>query len=131
MSGYLQAVGMLLLTVVLLLMLKKTNPELAVVLSMGACCIAALALGGYLQPVVAFLKRLEALGKLDGQMVGILYKVVGISLLSEIAAAICTDSGNTGLGKTIQLLSAVVIMCLCVPMLSKLMDLVERILGKL
>lgn len=131
MNEYLQAVALTLLTVVLLLTVRKQNGEAAVMLSIAACCMTALVMAGYLKPLLSFLQRLQAIADADGQMVGILCKVVGICLVGQIADSICADSGNAALGKMLQLLTAVVILYLSVPMLSKLMDLVEGILGKL
>ena len=131
MHGYWQAVALLLLSVILLLTVRKHNGEVAVVLSIAACCLVLLLLAGYLKPVLDFLRRLQTLADVDGQMVSILGKVVGICLVGEIAGCICADSGNAALGKTLQLLSAVVILYLSVPMLETLMDLVESLLGRL
>ena len=131
MEKFVQAVGLILLTVILALSLRKNNPEFAILLSLAACCITALAMLGALQEVLAFLQRLQQIGQLDVEMVSILFKVVGIALITEIASSICTDCGNVGMGKMLQLLSGVVILGLSIPMLTKLMDLVETILRKL
>lgn len=85
----------------------------------------------HLGPVLRFLGELESLGNLRGDMLGILLKAVGIGLLSEIAAVICSDSGNTGLGKMIQLIGSVVVLWLSIPVFRSLLDLVQTILGEL
>ena len=126
-----QAVALVLLTVILVLTVRKQSGEVAVVLSLAACCLVALAMGGYLKPLLSFLRRLQDIADADGQMMNILCKVVGICLIGQIAEGICVDSGNAALGKMLQMLTAVVILCLSVPMLSKLMELVEGILGRL
>jgi hypothetical protein len=62
-------------------------------------------------------------------MMGILLKVVGIGLIGEISALICTDSGNASLGKILQILSAAVILRLALPLLEQFLDLLEKVLG--
>lgn len=131
MDDFLQAAALVLLAVILILTIRKSNGELAVVLSIAGCCMAALVMAGYFKPVLTFFRRLQTMADVDGQLVGILWKVVGISLIGEIAASICADSGNAALGKVLQMVASAVILSLSVPMLSKLMDLVEGILGKL
>ena len=68
------------------------------------------------------------MGNLDGQIIAILSKAAGISLISEIICQLCADAGNGTLGKTMQFLSGGVILWLAVPLFSKLMELVKEIL---
>ena len=60
-----------------------------------------------------------------------LLKIVGICFTAEIASLICEDSGNAALGKALQSLAGAVILYLSLPMLTKLLDLVEGILENL
>ena len=71
------------------------------------------------------------MGNLRSDLLGILLKAVGIGLISEIAAVVCSDSGNAGLGKMIQLIGSVVILWLSIPVFQALLDLVQTILGEL
>ena len=87
------------ITVILTLTLKKQNGEMAVLLLLAASVLLTAAMTQYLQPVVGFLRNLQQIGQVDGQMVGTLFKVVGISLVGQIAGLICADSGNAALGQ--------------------------------
>jgi stage III sporulation protein AD len=83
----------------------------------------------YLQPVVDFIRQLQATAQLDDGMLEILLKAVGIGLIGEIASLICADTGNAALGKSLQLLSAAVILWLSLPLLTQLLELLQQILG--
>lgn len=131
MAQYLQAAGAVLLAVVLTLTLGKQGKDMAVLLSMAVCCMVMVIAARYLEPVVDFLERLEALGNLNGEMIGCLFKVAGIGILTEIAAMICTDAGNGSLGKALQLLGAAVILWLSIPIFTALIELIQGILGDL
>ena len=119
------------ITVILTLTLKKQNGEMAVLLLLAASVLLTAAMTQYLQPVVGFLRNLQQIGQVDGQMVGTLFKVVGISLVGQIAGLICADSGNAALGKLVELLAAAVILSVSVPMLTALMEMVVNILGSI
>lgn len=119
------------ITVILTLTLKKQNGEMAVLLLLAASVLLTAAMTQYLQPVVGFLRNLQQIGQVNGQMVGTLFKVVGISLVGQIAGLICADSGNAALGKLVELLAAAVILSLSVPMLTALMEMVVNILGSI
>ena len=82
-------------------------------------------------PVADFLDTLESIGNLNGEMVSSLLKVVGIGILTEIAALICSDAGTASLGKALQFLGSTVILWLCIPMFQALLELIQDILGGL
>lgn len=129
MELFLQGASAVLLTVVLTLSLGKQGKEMAGLLSMVVCCMVIGIAIRYLEPVTDFLEKLETLGDLNGEMITILFKVVGIGMLTEIAAMVCADAGSATLGKTLQLLGAAVILWLCIPIFTALLDLIQGILG--
>ena len=113
------------------LMLNKQGKDMGTVLSIAVCCMVAMIAISYLQPVVEFLQKLETLGGLDESMVGILLKAVGIGFVAEIAGLICSDAGNSSLGKSIQILGSAVILWLSIPLFNSLIELVQEILGEI
>ena len=129
MELYLQAVAAILLAVIIYLVVHGYNKELALLLTLAACCIVIAVAGRYIQPVVAFLEDLQGIGRLENTYLTILLKVVGISFLAEVASLVCTDAGNATLGKSLQLLAACVILWLSIPLLSSLIQLIQEILG--
>ena len=131
MEAYFKAIGAVLIAVILILALRREGREIGQLLSVLACVLVAMVALSYFRPIVNFVQTLKRVGNLNGEMVGILLKVVGISVTAEVAALICDDSGNTALGKTLQLLATAVILCLSVPLLNQLLTLIEGILGSL
>lgn len=131
MTQFLQACGAMLLAVILMLALSSSTKELGVLLSLAACCMAALVAMNYLKPVMDFLGTLETLGGLDGTMVATVMKVTGIGIIAEIACLVCTDAGNAALGKSIQLMGTGVILWLSVPLFQAFLELLQSILGEL
>lgn len=120
----------MLLAVVLILMLGS-NKEMGTLLSLAVCCMAAIIAMSYLRPVIDFLRTLETLGSLDGELIGILMKAAGIGILTEIAVLVCNDAGNASLGKSVLLLGTAVILWLSLPLLTALVELLQSILGEL
>ena len=126
MALYLKCAGASLVGVVLVLTLGRK--EMGLALSMAVCAIIALAAAQYLEPVLDLLRRLEELGGLDGAMIAILLKCVGIGLITEIAGMVCTDSGNASLAKALQLLGTSAVLWLAVPLFDGLLTLIQEIL---
>lgn len=126
-----KAIAVSLLTAILGVVMGKQSKDISLLLSIAGCVLIAGLTAVYLSPVVGFMKELESLGNLRGDMLGILLKAVGIGLISEIASVVSGDSGNAGLGKMIQLIGSVVILWLSIPVFRVLLDLVQTILGEL
>ena len=117
------------LTVVLGIALGKQSKEISLVLSMTVCAMVLMAAATYLQPVMDFIKRLQALGQMDSRYGQILLKSVGIGLVSELAVLICNDAGNSALGKALQIAATVVVLWISLPLMEALLDLIESIMG--
>lgn len=131
MELYLKACGGILLCVILVLTLGNRGKEMGALLGIGVCCMGAMIALAYLEPVVDFIRQLQSVGNIDTNVIGILLKAVGIGIVSEIAALICVDSGNSSLGKTLQIVGTAVILWLSLPLFSMLMELLQNILGEL
>lgn len=131
MEGFFRAAAGILLTVVLIIAVGKQSGHTAVLLSILVCCMAGMVAVGFLKPVIEFMQKLQTVARLDRDMLQTLLKVVGIALVSELAALICSDAGNGALGKAVQYLASAAILWLSIPMLTALLELVEGILGGL
>lgn len=131
MTTFLQASSIVLLTVVLIMSFRGQGRDIGLLLSIFVCCALGCLAASYLVPVVQFIERLQTIGSLNDEMLGILLKVVGIAFLSEMAALACTDSGNGSLGKALQFLAVAIILYLSLPVYQILLDLIESILENL
>ena len=129
MGTFYQAAGLVLVASVLGLVLAKQGKEMTVMLTIGVCCMVLVAAIAFLKPVLEFMHQLESLGKLNSQMVQILFKVVGIGMVSEISGMICADAGNASMGKALQMLSNAVILWLAIPVFQTLLELIQQIVG--
>lgn len=119
-----------LITVVLGLALGKSR-DFSMLLSLAACTMISILALTYLEPILEFIRELEGIRQLQGDMLSILLKAAGIGLVAEIAAVICADAGNASLGKSLQLLGTGVILCLSLPILRTMLDLIQMILGEI
>lgn len=128
MDTIIKAIGITLISVILGLVLSKQGKDFALLLTVTICVMVAAAAVQHLTPVIDFIKRLEQIGDLNNETIGILLKCVGISVVTEIAALICADAGQTAMGKGLHLLGTAVVLCLSIPIFSGLLDLVEDII---
>lgn len=131
MAVFWKAAAAALITVILSLALGKQEKDIGAILSIAVCSMVMVSVLIYLEPVLDFLRELEALGDLQGDFLGILLKALGIGLVAEIASGVCSDAGNGSLGKTIHMLGSAAILYLSLPVFRAFMDMLSRILEEI
>lgn len=129
MDVFIKAAGCVIVTTIFVLVLSKSGKDISLLLSLLVCSMVAVVAMHYLEPVFAFLERVQLLGNIDNEIFNVVLKAVGIGLISEFTNLICTDSGNAALGKTLQYMGTVVVLWLSIPLLDNIISLVEDILG--
>jgi stage III sporulation protein AD len=129
MDVFLKAAAGVLIAVVVSLVLSRDGKDFSILVVICVSVMVGVSALSYVEKVLDFIRKLEQMGNLNSQLLAILFKAVGIGLISEITTMICADSGNSALGKMIQILSTAVILWLCIPMFTELMDLISQVLG--
>lgn len=129
MDIFLKGCAVVLVALILNFTVGKGWKEAGVLLTLVVICMITAGAVEYLSPVVSLIRSIRKESGLDGDLLNALLKIVGIGLVTQIAELICNDAGNTGLGKVVGLLGTSAILWLCVPLLSQLIDLVQKILG--
>lgn len=131
MSDFWKTTAIILIAVVLSLAVGKTERDISAVLGIAALCIAACAAVTLLEPVLDYLREFQSLFNLPDDLVSMLLKAVGIALVAELSAAVCTDAGSASLGKMLQILGGAAVLSLSVPMFRTLMTIIKEMIGGL
>lgn len=129
METYFKILAGILVTMILCLLLPKQKAGISILLSVSVCCMALLSMAIYLEPLISLFERMVALGNIPIDFIQILFKTVGVGLVSQISSVICIDAGNQSLAKVLQIITTGAILWLCIPILEQLLDLIETILG--
>jgi len=125
-----KTIGIAMITLILYQFLGKQNKDIATLVGLSACCIVITGAGYYLESIVSFIRSLQIAGNLNEEFIEILLKAVGIGLVCELASLICTDAGNTALGKSIHIMATGAILWISLPLFTSLIDLINTILGE-
>ena len=129
MVWFFQAAAGVIAAVIMWIILSKQGKEYALLLSICACTLFFFVMFRFLEPVIDLLMQLQSLGNLQTEWLSIMLKALGIGLIAEMGALICADAGNAALGKTLQILGAVAVLWLSIPLMNSLISLLEQILG--
>ena len=128
MDTFFKAIMGCVVAAILYLSLPKQAKEFSVILTVFACVMIGFVAFSYLSPVIRFAEKLSDTGKLDVDMTKTLFKAVGICLVSEFTSNICVDAGNSALAKVITFLTSALLLSLSVPFLSRLIDIIQKLL---
>lgn len=119
----------ILIVCVIGLVIEKKEKDITIVLTICSSCCVLLFCLSFLRPVMEFVHSLEEIAMVDSQALRIVFKVIGISMIAEISSLICQDAGRSALGKAVQVSATVLILWISLPLFTKLIELVSKILG--
>ena len=116
------------LTTVVCLLLRRSNPELQVPLAALACAFALYLTLELLAPVRDFLERAAALSGLSDVYLLPGAKCVVIAILAKGASDICRDGGQSAVAGAVELGGAAAALYVSLPLLTSLLGFLERLL---
>jgi stage III sporulation protein AD len=128
MAGVGQLVALGLTGALLLALLRPVRPELAVALSIAA---SAAIFWLVLPQILTVVRMVDGLGLRAGvapPFLATVLRVLGIAYLSEFAAGLCRDAGESALAQRVEMGGKVLILVLAIPILSAVMTLILRLL---
>lgn len=128
MPAYGKLFALALVTAVLTVTVRKQSPEQGLLLSLAGCLMGAILLLGWIRPVINLVRKLSDSAGLDPDLTGPMMKVLGIGLLTQVAASVCSDAGQTALAKLLELGGSLLALCLSLPLLEAVLVWIEDIL---
>lgn len=117
------------ISVIMMVTLRKRNSELSMALSLLVCAI--LLLSG-MQSFRLVWNYLNDVGNATGivtPLFGTALKVCGICILTQIAGTFCQEAGEAAVGKVVELCGGAASICAMMPMLDAVVSLMKDLLG--
>lgn len=115
--------------VLLALLFRQQKSEYALYISLACAVVIIFFSVGRLEVVMEAIRQIEANLHINSSMIKILIKMIGITYVAEFAAGISRDAGFGTLGNQIEMFAKLSIMAISVPVLSALIETVERLLA--
>ena len=110
------------LCTVLIVLLKNSRPEQAIILSMMSPILLFFWVIETIQPILTELKSLIQRFSFIEQQSEILLKSLGLCCLTQISADLCRDAGETALAVNVELVGKTAILVLSLPLFRQLFD---------
>ena len=107
----------------LTVVLRRYLPEQALAVGLiGGAVILAVA-GISAMPVLDEIRTLLSDGGVSGEYVTVLFKALGVSLLTQLAADACRDAGEQGLAAKAEFAGKIAMLVLALPLFGKVGDI--------
>lgn len=122
-------IGIAVIAAILSVMLKKYNPEYAIILSIFT---GILLIGSVLSNIMSAVDKVKNLINLAGlplEYAMILFKTLGICFLAQFSADSCCDAGETALASKIEFVAKIMIIMLAFPLFEEIIKTVIKFLG--
>ena len=123
-----RVIGIALLTTFAVLVLKQHRPEIAALLSIVGGLLVILMFVDALQSVITNIATLVHRTGVRSDLFSALIRIIGIGYLTEFAAGICDEAGNTSMAKKVTLAGKVLILVLALPIINNLIEIISGIL---
>lgn len=120
----LKIAGVGIICAVIAVTLKKTNPEMAVQVSIAAGLLIFMMVAGYLTEAVGFIKQLTEQYSLEYGAISLVLKVTGIAYICEFAVQTLNDAGENAIGSKVELAGKLIIAVITIPMMKDFFGLV-------
>jgi stage III sporulation protein AD len=124
-----KAAAVALVAAVLLVVVRRSSPELGLVLSIAACLTLAAGLFQLLSPILDFLAELRETADISEAVLSPLLKTVAIGLVSRLAATVCADAGEGAVGTMVELCGTVCALYVSLPLLESVLALLKTLMG--
>lgn len=112
-----------LIAALLSVMLRKNAPEAAILLGAALFAVVLTVLGGEMEGIVEEMRCITERAGIESELLAPLLKVLGISVITGAAGAVCADAGEKAAGYLLHLAGTVCAFGAVVPLLGKVVEM--------
>lgn len=123
-----QVVGIGMTAVLLILVVRRSHPELAVQITIVVAGIVFFLVLDKLRMIIDLFTEMAKRAGIGEMYLIILLKIIGISYLVEFGAQVCRDAGEGAIASKVELAGKVMILVMAVPIIAFALDTILRLM---
>jgi stage III sporulation protein AD len=128
MADLIKIIAIGIIATVAALVLKPIKPEFSMFIGIASGILILLIVLNMFTPIFSSIASIVNKTGIDSNLFATLLKIVGIGYLTEFAANICDDAGNSSLAAKIMLGGKVIILVVSLPILMGIIDVITTLL---
>ena len=123
-----QVFGIGMTAVLLILVVRRSHPELAVQITIVVAGIVFFLVLDKLRMIIELFTEMAKRAGIGEMYLIILLKIIGISYLVEFGAQVCRDAGESAIASKVELAGKVMILVMAVPIIAFALDTILRLM---
>ena len=125
-----QIIEISLIVTMLMLVLKKERPEIAVQISLLLSVIIFLIMLDKIQVVLILFRDMAERANMNYMYLQTILKIIGIAYIAEFGSQVCRDAGEGAVANKIEFAAKILIMVMAVPIIALVLDTIVRLLPR-
>jgi len=125
----LSIIGIGLTAAVLAVLLRQHRPEFALFVSLAAGVVILLMTCTSIVPVVEQIRGMLNLSSMPAEYAGVLFKALGVCLLTQIACDTCKDAGESAIAAKVEMAGRVLVLLISLPLFQQVLSIVYSLIN--
>ena len=113
------------ITAVIGLMIKKNNPEMALLLTASAAIVILYFALNMMSGVIEFIGDLASESGISPALLSPVIKCVGIAIVGRLASDVCVDAGQSSTATAVELVAALAAIYVSIPLMRTVMQMLQ------
>lgn len=116
------------MTVVASLIVKPVRSDFAMLITLVGGIIVLAMLLSSLSSAMSIISVIANKTGINGGLMSLVFKIIGVGYLTEFSASICADAGSASLGDKVLLGGKIIILVMSLPIITNILDIVMELL---
>lgn len=125
--AFISFLGFGLIVTILLIIIRRDRPELAVLLAMASAGIILVNLLKNLTEILAVFETMALNAEVKLEHWKLIIRIIGIAYLAGFGSQICKDAGEHSMAAKIELAGKIFILSMGLPIMAGLLDLILKV----
>lgn len=113
---------------ILSMQFQETHKEYKILIGLGVTVFIFFGIMTKIEVIIVAIEKIEQAMNIDVAYINVIFKMIGITYISELASNICKDAGFGSVAAQIQLFGKITILALSIPVLLALLETIELFL---
>lgn len=123
-----RVVGLAILGVVLLALVRRTKPEIGVVLGIACGTIILLTAVARTGELLALIRDLAVKAGVDAGYTLLLLRVIAIAFVTEFGAQVCRDAGEEAVARAVEITGKIMVLIVAIPVVKAVLEVLASLL---
>ena len=128
MEEVIKIIGVAFVTAISTMLIRSSKPELAFAVTVAGVLVCLIFLFDAMQGSIQMLQSIGRITGLDGGLIRVLLKIVGIAYVTEFSASVLTDFGAASMADKVSLGGKLTILVMSLPVIEGLLELLKGFL---